>query len=103
LREDATEVEKRVWQRLRAYQIDGAKFRRQEPILGFTADFVCHERRLIVELDGGQHAGAPSDEARSRILNQAGFRVLRFWNNDVIENLDGVVDSIRSALAGSTP
>jgi crossover junction endodeoxyribonuclease RuvC len=98
LRQNGTEVERRVWQRLRAGQIDGLKFRRQEPILGFTVDFVCHERRLIVELDGGQHAAAgEADARRTRLLEQAGFRILRFWNNDVVENLDGVLEAIRNA------
>jgi crossover junction endodeoxyribonuclease RuvC len=78
------------------------KFRRQEPILGFTADFVCHENRLIVELDGGQHA-PEADARRTTLLNQAGFRVLRFWNNDVVDNLDGVVEQIRAALSERAP
>jgi crossover junction endodeoxyribonuclease RuvC len=103
LRRDATEVEKRLWQRLRASQLDGAKFRRQEPILGFTVDFVCHERRLVVELDGGQHdSSSAADERRTGILNQAGFSVLRFWNSDVIENIDGVLEAIKSAAAASS-
>jgi crossover junction endodeoxyribonuclease RuvC len=98
LRQDATAVERRVWSRLRAAQLDGLKFRRQEPILGLTVDFVCHERRLVIELDGGQHATATdADARRTRLLEQAGFRVLRFWNGDVVENLDGVLDAIRDA------
>jgi crossover junction endodeoxyribonuclease RuvC len=103
LRRDGTEVEKRLWHRLRAHQLDDVKFRRQEPILGFTADFVCHERRLVIELDGGQHAESTSDDRRTKLLAQAGFRVLRFWNNDIVDNLDGVVDQIRAALAEAAP
>jgi crossover junction endodeoxyribonuclease RuvC len=100
LRQNSTEVEKRLWHRLRAGQIDGTKFRRQEPILGFTVDFVCHAHRLVVELDGGQHdSAAAADERRTKLLSQAGFRVLRFWNNDVVENLDGVLATISSAVA----
>jgi crossover junction endodeoxyribonuclease RuvC len=106
LRQNSTDVERRVWGRLRSAQLDALKFRRQEPILGFTVDFVCHERRLIVELDGGQHAAEPNraaDARRTRTLEQAGFRVLRVWNSDVVENLDGVIEAIRSAaLAPAT-
>jgi crossover junction endodeoxyribonuclease RuvC len=93
-------VEKLLWRRLRDRQLDDAKFHRQEPILGFTADFVCHERRLVVELDGGQHSWRSDQDAqRTRLLEQSGFRVLRFWNSDVIENIDGVLESIRLSLA----
>jgi crossover junction endodeoxyribonuclease RuvC len=99
LRQSATDVEKMVWQKLRNAQL-GAKFRRQEPILGYVADFVSHDHRLIVELDGGQHAEqtAAHDERRTKLLEQAGFRVLRFWNTDVIANLDGVLETIRARL-----
>jgi crossover junction endodeoxyribonuclease RuvC len=100
LRQESTDVEKLLWRKLRDRQLDEAKFRRQEPILGFTADFVCHERRLVVELDGGQHPWrADQDAQRTRLLEQAGFRVLRFGNLDVIENIDGVLESIRLSLA----
>ena len=99
LRMNATDVEKIVWQKLRNAQL-GAKFRRRESILGFVADFVAHDHRLIVELDGGQHAEqrAAHDERRARMLEQAGFRILRFWNTDVIDNLDGVLETIRARL-----
>ncbi|HEY0832724.1 MAG TPA: DUF559 domain-containing protein [Azospirillum sp.] len=101
LRRDSTEVEKLIWQKLRNTQL-GAKFRRQEPILGFTVDFVAHDHRLVIELDGGQHAERVEyDQRRTRMLEQAGFRVLRFWNNDVNENLDGVLETIRSALGAT--
>jgi crossover junction endodeoxyribonuclease RuvC len=100
LRQNSTEVEKRLWHRLRAGQIEGMKFRRQAPILGFTVDFVCHAHRLVIELDGGQHdSAAAADDRRTKLLSQAGFRVLRFWNNDVVENLDGVLATISSAVA----
>ncbi|WP_282184084.1 endonuclease domain-containing protein [Azospirillum brasilense] len=102
MRRDSTEVEKIVWQRLRNAQM-GAKFRRQEPIVGFIVDFVAHDHRLVIELDGGQHADqAPYDERRTRMLEQAGFRVLRFWNNDVNDNLEGVLETIRTALSATT-
>ncbi|MGQ9371491.1 endonuclease domain-containing protein [Azospirillum sp. A39] len=102
LRRDSTEVEKRLWQKLRNAQM-GAKFRRQEPILGFVVDFVSHDHRLIIELDGGQHADQVQyDTRRSRMFEQAGFRVLRFWNNDVNDNLDGVLETIRARLGETT-
>jgi len=98
LRRDSTDVEKILWQRLRNAQM-GAKFRRQEPILGFTVDFVSHDHRLVIELDGGQHAERVEyDQRRTRMLEQAGFRVLRFWNNEVNDNLDGVLETIRARL-----
>jgi crossover junction endodeoxyribonuclease RuvC len=103
LRRDGTDAEAMLWRRLRDRQMDDAKFRRQEPILGFTADFVCHDKHLIIEIDGGQHASRTEEDARrTRLLDQAGFRVLRFWNNDVVENLDGVLATIRASLATST-
>ncbi|KAA0683408.1 crossover junction endodeoxyribonuclease RuvC [Roseomonas genomospecies 6] len=102
LRRDSTDVEKVLWQRLRNGQL-GAKFRRQEAIFGYTVDFVSHDHRLIVELDGGQHADrAEQDMRRSRLLEQAGFRVLRFWNNDVNENLEGVLSTIKARLEETT-
>ena len=102
LRQNSTDVEKLLWQRLRNAQM-GAKFRRQEPILGFTVDFVAHDHRLVIELDGGQHAErAEYDQRRTRMLEQAGFRVLRFWNNELNENLDGVLESIKTRLEETT-
>jgi very-short-patch-repair endonuclease len=77
---------------------EGRHFRRQVPIAGYIADFTCHKSKLIVELDGGQHnsaEGIASDERRSVHLKMQGFRVLRFWNVDVFENLEGIVDRIR--------
>jgi crossover junction endodeoxyribonuclease RuvC len=99
LRRAATDAEKLLWGKLRNAQLEQAKFRRQEPILGFTADFVCHEKRLIVELDGGQHSWQmDKDERRTRMLEQAGFRVVRFWNNDVLGNIEGVLEQLRESL-----
>ncbi|HEY0526416.1 MAG TPA: crossover junction endodeoxyribonuclease RuvC [Stellaceae bacterium] len=102
-RQNQTDCEALLWRHLRAHQLDGVKFRRQEPILGFVADFVSHEHQLIVELDGGQHANSAADERRSKVLAQAGFRILRFWNNDVIENIEGVLAAIDAALAEGRP
>jgi crossover junction endodeoxyribonuclease RuvC len=98
LRQNSTDLERVLWEQLRAKRFGGHKFRRQEPILGYTADFVCHERRLIIEVDGGQHADSTHDARRDAMLHQAGFRTLRFWNNEISENLDGVLQAIKSAL-----
>ena len=101
LRRDATLAERRLWQQLRFRQLDGHRFRRQAPIGRFVVDFVCFEQRLIVEVDGGQHAErAQEDAKRTRWLEGEGFRVLRFWNSDVLQNTEAVVESIRGALRG---
>ncbi|HUI95351.1 MAG TPA: DUF559 domain-containing protein [Xanthobacteraceae bacterium] len=102
LRRDATGAERRPWYRLRARQIDGAKFVRQEPIGRFIVDFVCREQRLVVEVDGGQHATDPRDAARDRWLSDQGYRVLRFWNHDVLANTEGVLEAIAAALSQAT-
>jgi crossover junction endodeoxyribonuclease RuvC len=99
LRRRSTEAENRVWRLLRSQQA-GAKFRRQQPIEGYVVDFVSFEQRLIVEIDGGQHGDIDEyEEARTRCLEANGFRILRFWNNDVMENIEGVLDTIVAALA----
>jgi very-short-patch-repair endonuclease len=103
LRSAQTDAEKRLWNRLRARQVNGYKFVRQEPIGQFVVDFVCRERRLIVEVDGGQHATDPRDAMRDRWLIDHGYRVLRFWNNDVLSNTDGVLEAIASALSADDP
>jgi very-short-patch-repair endonuclease len=93
LRRDATDAEKRLWARLRNRQIEGAKFKRQEPIAGYVADFACAEAMLIVELDGGQHT-AERDARRTASLQAAGWHVLRFWNDEVQANMEGVLATI---------
>jgi very-short-patch-repair endonuclease len=99
LRISQTEVEKRLWYRLRNRQICGCKFRRQESIGRYIVDFACFERSLVIELDGGQHAAETAkDESRTRWLESQGYFVLRFWNNDVIDNIDGVLDRIAEEL-----
>ena len=97
-RRDATDAERRLWAVLRNRQIGGCKFRFQATIGPFVTDFLCVEKMLIVELDGGQH-NEEIDRSRTRFLQDRGYRVLRFWNNDVLENLEGVVAVIKSALA----
>lgn len=97
LRKNPTDAEKRLWSRLRGNQL-GCKFRRQHPVGGYVADFACVEHRLIVEADGGQHAENPSDAVRTQRLEALGWRVLRFWNNEILQNTDGVVAVIFQAL-----
>ncbi|MDR0247841.1 MAG: endonuclease domain-containing protein [Burkholderiales bacterium] len=95
LRNNLTDAESKLWQRLRRRQIDNCKFRRQHPFGDYILDFVCLERKVVVELDGSQHLDAVAyDDRRSRSLEQAGFVVLRFWNNEVFENTEGVLEVI---------
>ena len=99
LRREATAAESLLWQRLRNRQL-GYKFRRQQPIGPYIVDFVCPELKLVVELDGGQHADARNrDQVRTAYLESSGFTVLRFWNNAVFENLEGVL----TVIADFTP
>ena len=101
LRANGTDAERRLWQVLRAHRLGGLKFRRQVPINGYIVDFVCFELKLIVEADGGQHADSVSDMARDAHFAAAGFRTLRFWNNDILANLDGVATEILRAAGRS--
>ena len=104
LRQNMTEAERRVWQILRLHQIQGYKFRRQVPIGRYIADFVCHEARLIVEIDGGQHdRSSPREAERSGFLQNEGYRILRLWNDKVLANLDGVHETIAGELGRITP
>ena len=99
LRRNPTDAEARLWARLRRKQIDGHRFRRQVPLGPYVADFACLETRLIIEVDGGQHdERAELDARRTAWLEANRFRVLRFWNNDVLQNIGGVVETIRAAL-----
>lgn len=102
LRTNSTDAEKYLWHSLRNRQLAGSKFRRQHPIPPYTVDFVCLERRLIVELDGGQHAEAVIyDASRTVFLEGLGYRVLRFWNNDVLGNMQAVPEEILRELSAS--
>lgn len=98
LRRNETEAEKKLWQVLRARQFLGHKFRRQSPVAGFVADFLCEDLRIIVEADGGQHADNPADVDRTARLQAAGYQVIRYWNNDIMSNLEGVLDDLRERL-----
>jgi very-short-patch-repair endonuclease len=100
LRREMTDPEMRLWYRLRAGRFDGWKFRRQVPLGDYVVDFLCENARLIVEIDGGQHADQQEDDlARTRWLEQQGYRVMRFWNNEVLENMDGVLETLFPVLA----
>jgi very-short-patch-repair endonuclease len=103
LRVNQTDAETVLWNRIRNRQIDGHKFVRQEPIGGYICDFVCRERRLIIEVDGGQHSESVADVIRDGRLTAEGFRVVRFWNNDVLGNLEGVLVTIQSELSKQEP
>jgi very-short-patch-repair endonuclease len=100
LRVNQTDAEIVLWNRIRNRQVDGHKFVRQLPISGYVCDFVCREKRLVVEVDGGQHSESVADAIRDRRLSEDGYRVLRFWNNDVLGNLEGVLTTIQSELLG---
>ena len=97
LRRNATDAEALLWSRLRNRQLNGVKFRRQVPIGPYIADFLSAEARLIVELDGGQHS-VETDATRTTFLETAGLRVIRFWNHDVLGNIEGVLETIAAHL-----
>ena len=98
MRRDPTRAEELLWQQLRDRSVIGCKFRRQVPLAHYILDFVCFEHRLIVEVDGWQHAESRSDAVRDAFFQAQGFRILRFWNEEVEDNLDGVVLRIGAAL-----
>jgi very-short-patch-repair endonuclease len=97
LRREMTDTERIVWEHLRNRQLEGFKFRRQASIGPYVVDFLCAERSLIVEIDGGQHS-VERDAARSEYLEAQGYCILRFWNHDVFESLEGVLQTIVGAL-----
>jgi very-short-patch-repair endonuclease len=101
LRVDATDAEIRLWAKLRRKQLDGFRFRRQQPIGRYIVDFFRPEAGLIVEVDGGQHA--EESPARAAWLKSRGYCVIRCWNNEVLANTEGVVETIRGALRGAAP
>ncbi|MBN2380056.1 endonuclease domain-containing protein [candidate division WOR-3 bacterium] len=106
LRSLQTPAEAKLWACLRNNQLLGFKFRRQYPIGRFIVDFYCHKAKLAIELDGGGHAEseqAEYDEERSQCLEAEGIKILRFWNADVIKNLEGVIEAIAEVLPHSSP
>ena len=103
LRHDMTLAERRLWNILRLRRLDGFRFRRQLPIGPFIVDFACLGARLVIEIDGGQHMDAAGDHARDAFLQRQGFQVLRFWNNEVMADLEGVHALIVQRLAETRP
>ena len=101
MRRSPTDAEAMLWRHLRAHRLSGSKFRRQQPIGPYIVDFVCLERRIVIEVDGGQHFGSEVDERRDAWLRDQNFRVLRFWNNDVLQNIEGVLEKILSFVTES--
>ena len=104
LRKESTDAETRLWLHLRAHRYGGYKFKRQQPIGSYIVDFACFDARLVIEIDGGQHADAArSDSIRDAWLAREGFRILRFWNNEVLENTEGVMQEILLSLQAPSP
>ena len=101
LRREPTDAAKRLWSRLRAKQL-GVQFTREFQIGNAIADFACRRAKLVIEVDGGQHGDSPGDDSRTRMIESFGYRVIRFWNHDVLENTDGVVLRISEELALNT-
>jgi very-short-patch-repair endonuclease len=98
LRGQQTDAERKLWYELRDRRLSGFKFVRQEGIGPFIVDFVCRDRKLVIEVDGGQHSESVTDAGRDSYLAHEGYRVLRFWNNDVLSNREGVLLTILDAL-----
>ena len=104
LRREMTDAEKLLWRHLRMKQFEGHKFRRQHPLGSYIVDFVCLEAALILEVDGGQHAdNSDSDDIRAQWLEGKGFHVMRFWNNEVLNNIEGVKLAVWNYLSEVLP
>jgi len=103
LRQNSTPAERRLWKYLHDRRLSGFKFVRQEPIGPYVVDFLCREKRLIIEVDGGQHAESKRDAARDQWLVDHRYRVLRFWNNDVLGNIEAVWEMIFAAACAEAP
>ena len=106
LRRNSTDAERILWSELRDHRLAGAGFRRQVPIEGYIADFVCHAARLVIELDGGQHFSDEAeqrDASRSMVIEAKGFHVLRFSNHDMMTNRDGVLEIIAAVIVARSP
>ena len=102
LREQQTDAEGVLWRRLRDRRFHGLKFRRQVALGPYVADFVCFEAKLIVEADGGQHAENRRDAARDRYFLEQGYRTVRFWNVDILTNIEGVLGTLQHSIEGPT-
>jgi very-short-patch-repair endonuclease len=101
LRRHETDAERMLWSKLRSAQLNGAKFRRQQPVGNYVVDFICFDKTLIIEVDGGQHSISPGikhDQERTEYLENEGYRIIRFQDNDVLNNIQGVIDEILKYL-----
>ncbi|MFN7780193.1 MAG: endonuclease domain-containing protein [Betaproteobacteria bacterium] len=98
-----TDAEQKLWYALRHKQLHGHRFRRQHPVGPYIADFACIEAKLVIEVDGGQHNEPDIDRHRDEFLTSQGWRVLRFWNNQILSELDAVLEVIASALRPAPP
>ncbi|MGH8593647.1 MAG: endonuclease domain-containing protein [Gammaproteobacteria bacterium] len=99
LRREQTQAEQCLWHRLRGRRLEGFKFRRQQILGPYIVDFLCIRAKLVIEIDGGQHAGQTEhDRLRSQYLQGLGYRVIRFWNNEVLRDMDAVLERIRAVL-----
>jgi very-short-patch-repair endonuclease len=101
LRQGGTDAEQKLWRRLRAGQLNGLKFRRQHPVPPYVVDFYCDAKKLVVELDGSQH-NDEVDRVRTRFLESRGLKVLRYWDNEVLQQMDAVLEAILSATGNRT-
>jgi len=98
LRRDSTDAEMNFWQKVRSRQVDGFRFKRQCPVDGYIVDFICPELMLVVEIDGGQHNVSEKDKVRDEYLASKGLKTIRFWNSDVLTNVDGVLQKLSEEL-----
>ena len=98
MRRGPTDAEGAMWLLLRDWRLAAHKFRRQVPFRSYILDFVCFDQRLVVEIDGGQHASSPRDKIRDAVLRQEGFRVLRYWNNDVLKQPKAILEDLFARL-----
>jgi very-short-patch-repair endonuclease len=101
LRRNQSDVERNLWSRLRHSQLNGVKFRRQQPVGDYIVDFISFEKKLIIEVDGGHHVEMTkheSDRVRAEYLKDRGYQVIRFWNTDIMQNIEGVIDEILNTL-----
>ena len=103
LRNNSTDTEKYLWKYLRGRQLEEFKFRRQHPIGKYVVDFINLEKKIIIEVDGGQHSENKKDKLRDKCLKEKGYEVLRFWDNEVLTNIEGVIESIRKKLYSPSP
>ena len=103
LRKNSTPAERRLWRYLHSRSLGGFKFVRQQPLGPYVVDFICREKRLVVEVDGGQHAENERDARRDEWLLKHRYRILRFWNNEVLGNIEGVWDTIFAAASAAAP